>query len=104
MPAATCGDTLSSVTPACSAARTSWPISPWLSRNGTPASTSKSARSVGGIAGSSAGTRTYAGEGLLGFAWAFLNAGAHAVIAGLWDVSDVSTSQLMDRLYRSEGQ
>jgi CHAT domain-containing protein len=47
----------------------------------------------------SAGTRAYAGEGLLGFAWAFLNAGAHAVIAGLWDVSDVSTSQLMDRMY-----
>jgi CHAT domain-containing protein len=47
----------------------------------------------------SAGTRAYAGEGLMGFAWAFLNAGARAVIAGLWDVSDVSTSQLMDRLY-----
>ncbi|HUK15008.1 MAG TPA: CHAT domain-containing tetratricopeptide repeat protein [Bryobacteraceae bacterium] len=47
----------------------------------------------------SAGTRAYAGEGLLGFAWAFLNAGARAVIAGLWDVSDVSTSHLMDRLY-----
>lgn len=47
----------------------------------------------------SAGTRAYAGEGLMGFAWAFLNAGARAVIAGLWDVSDTSTGQLMDRLY-----
>ena len=47
----------------------------------------------------SAGTRAYAGEGLMGFAWAFLNAGARAVIAGLWDVSDSSTGQLMDRLY-----
>jgi CHAT domain-containing protein len=46
-----------------------------------------------------AGARTYAGEGLLGFAWAFLNAGARAVIAGLWDVSDSSTGALMDRLY-----
>ena len=47
----------------------------------------------------SAGTRAYAGEGLMGFAWAFLNAGARAVVAGLWDVSDSSTGQLMDRLY-----
>jgi CHAT domain-containing protein len=47
----------------------------------------------------SAGTHAYAGEGLLGFAWAFLNAGARAVIAGLWDVSDSSTGQLMDKLY-----
>jgi CHAT domain-containing protein len=47
----------------------------------------------------SAGAHAYAGEGLMGFAWAFLNAGAHSVIAGLWDVSDSSTGQLMDRLY-----
>ena len=47
----------------------------------------------------SAGARAYAGEGLVGFAWAFLHAGARAVIAGLWDVSDSSTGQLMDRLY-----
>jgi len=46
-----------------------------------------------------AGARTYGGEGLLGFTWAFLNAGARAVIAGLWDVSDSSTGELMDRLY-----
>ncbi len=49
---------------------------------------------------SSAGTRAYAGEGLVGFAWAFLRAGARAVAAGLWDVSDSSTEQLMNEFYR----
>ncbi|HEY1239485.1 MAG TPA: CHAT domain-containing protein [Bryobacteraceae bacterium] len=47
----------------------------------------------------SAGARTYAGEGLVGFAWAFLRAGARNVIAGLWDVNDRSTEELMSRLY-----
>ena len=47
----------------------------------------------------SAGARSYEGEGLVGFAWAFLRAGARTVIAGLWDVSDSSTAMLMDRLY-----
>lgn len=47
----------------------------------------------------SAGERTYSGEGLVGFAWAFLRAGAHRVVAGLWDVDDRSTAQLMDALY-----
>jgi CHAT domain-containing protein len=47
----------------------------------------------------SAGERTYAGEGLIGFAWAFLRAGARRVIAGLWDVDDRSTARLMDALY-----
>lgn len=47
----------------------------------------------------SAGARTYAGEGLIGFAWAFLQAGAQSVIAGLWDVSDSSTEPLMTELY-----
>ena len=46
-----------------------------------------------------AGARVYAGEGLVGFTWAFLQAGARNVIAGLWDVTDSSTAQLMDRLY-----
>ncbi|MCU1237244.1 MAG: Tetratricopeptide 2 repeat protein [Candidatus Solibacter sp.] len=45
------------------------------------------------------GLRTYSGEGLVGFAWAFLHAGAHNVIAGLWDVNDQSTATLMDALY-----
>jgi len=47
----------------------------------------------------SAGARAYAGEGLMGFAWAFLRAGAHAVVAGLWDVSDGVTAPLMAHFY-----
>jgi CHAT domain-containing protein len=47
----------------------------------------------------SAGARVYAGEGLIGLAWAFLEAGSNAVIAGLWDVNDGSSRWLMDRLY-----
>lgn len=52
------------------------------------------------------GTRAYSGEGLVGLSWAFLRAGAHNVVAALWEVSDASTPQLMDRLYRelSQGQ
>ena len=46
-----------------------------------------------------AGSRVYAGEGLVGFAWAFLQAGAQNVIAGLWDVHDDATAVLMERLY-----
>jgi len=46
-----------------------------------------------------AGLRTYAGEGLVGLAWAFLRAGSHNVIAALWQVDDASTPLLMDRLY-----
>ena len=48
----------------------------------------------------SAGERTYAGEGLVGFAWAFLRAGSKRVIAGLWDVDDRSTAELMGRVYQ----
>jgi CHAT domain-containing protein/Tfp pilus assembly protein PilF len=48
----------------------------------------------------SAGAKTYSGEGLVGFTWAFFQAGAKNVIAGLWDVSDESTARLMDQLYR----
>jgi CHAT domain-containing protein/tetratricopeptide (TPR) repeat protein len=47
----------------------------------------------------SAGERVYAGEGLVGFAWAFLRGGARRVIAGLWDVDDRSTADLMDAMY-----
>jgi CHAT domain-containing protein/tetratricopeptide (TPR) repeat protein len=47
----------------------------------------------------SAGERAYAGEGLVGFAWAFLRAGARRVVAGLWDVDDRSTAMLMDQMY-----
>ncbi|HWZ42105.1 MAG TPA: CHAT domain-containing tetratricopeptide repeat protein [Candidatus Saccharimonadales bacterium] len=46
-----------------------------------------------------AGKRTYSAEGLVGLAWAFLRAGAHQVIAGLWNVDDESTSTLMTDFY-----
>ncbi len=48
----------------------------------------------------SAGARVYAGEGLVGFAWGFLRAGARHVVAGLWDVDDESTARLMEALYK----
>ncbi len=47
----------------------------------------------------SAGAKTFAGEGLVGFMWAFFRSGAKNIIAGLWDVSDDSTPKLMDQLY-----
>jgi CHAT domain-containing protein len=47
----------------------------------------------------SAGERAYSGEGLVGFAWAFLRAGSRRVVAGLWDVDDRSTAGLMDAFY-----
>jgi len=47
------------------------------------------------------GVKTYAGEGLVGLSWAFLRAGAHHVIGGLWEVSNASTPQLMDELYKN---
>ncbi len=47
------------------------------------------------------GTRSYAGEGLVGLSWAFLRAGAQSVIGALWEVSDDSTPQMMDTLYQS---
>lgn len=46
-----------------------------------------------------AGKRTYSGEGLVGLAWAFLRAGSHQVIAGLWNVEDQSTPELMRTFY-----
>jgi CHAT domain-containing protein len=46
------------------------------------------------------GTRSYAGEGLVGLSWAFLRAGAHNVIGALWEVSDDSTPRLMSTLYQ----
>jgi CHAT domain-containing protein/tetratricopeptide (TPR) repeat protein len=47
----------------------------------------------------SAGDRTFSGEGLVGFAWAFLRAGARRVLAGLWDVDDRSTAAIMTAVY-----
>lgn len=49
----------------------------------------------------SAGDRPVQGEGMVGFAWAFLRAGAGNVIAALWDVNDGSTLPLMQDLYRA---
>lgn len=46
-----------------------------------------------------AGTRTYAGEGVVGLAWAFLRAGADQVVASLWEVNDAAAPQLMDAMY-----
>lgn len=46
-----------------------------------------------------AGNRAYSGEGLVGLSWAFLRAGAHNVVAALWEVSDTSTPELMDTMY-----
>ncbi|MGA8431061.1 MAG: CHAT domain-containing tetratricopeptide repeat protein [Candidatus Sulfotelmatobacter sp.] len=46
-----------------------------------------------------AGKRSYSGEGLVGLSWAFLRAGAHNVVGALWDVSSISSAQLMDDFY-----
>jgi len=47
-----------------------------------------------------AGERAYSGEGLVGLSWAFLRAGAHNVVAALWEATDASTEQLMDKFYK----
>jgi CHAT domain-containing protein/Tfp pilus assembly protein PilF len=47
-----------------------------------------------------AGKRAYSAEGLVGLAWAFMKAGAHQVVAGLWDVDDESTPLLLKDFYR----
>lgn len=49
---------------------------------------------------SSAGAKAYSGEGLMGFAWAFLQAGAQNVIATQWDESSDVSADLMRVLYR----
>lgn len=46
-----------------------------------------------------AGARAFAGEGLVGFSWAFLRSGARQVVAGLWQVDDESTATLMRSFY-----
>ena len=46
-----------------------------------------------------AGTTTYAGEGLVGLAWAFLYAGAQQVVAALWAVQDSAAPELMEHMY-----
>jgi CHAT domain-containing protein/Tfp pilus assembly protein PilF len=47
----------------------------------------------------SAGSKAYSGEGLMGFAWAFMQAGAKNVIASLWEVDDARSVEIMRRLY-----
>jgi CHAT domain-containing protein len=47
-----------------------------------------------------AGAKAFRGEGLVGFAWAFLGAGARNVVASLWAVDDASTPRLMGQMYR----
>ena len=46
-----------------------------------------------------AGTKVQSLEGLLGLEWAFMRAGAHQVVAALWDVDDSMTPELMDDFY-----
>ena len=48
----------------------------------------------------SAGAHLYHGEGMVGFAWAFMQSGVRTVIAGLWDVDDNYSSQIMTNLYQ----
>jgi CHAT domain-containing protein len=43
--------------------------------------------------------RLLQGEGLMALSRAFFYAGAHTVIATLWDVNDLSTARLMQSLY-----
>jgi CHAT domain-containing protein len=46
-----------------------------------------------------AGTNVQSLEGLLGLEWAFMRAGAHQVVAALWDVNDAITPELMGDFY-----
>ncbi len=46
-----------------------------------------------------AGTNVQSLEGLLGLEWAFMRAGAHQVVAALWEVDDAVTPKLMDAFY-----
>jgi CHAT domain-containing protein len=45
------------------------------------------------------GSRYFVGQGMVGLGWAFQRAGAENVIGALWEISDYSTPQLMDKLY-----
>jgi CHAT domain-containing protein len=45
-----------------------------------------------------AGGRVY-GEGSVGLAWAFMKAGAHQVIAALWNLDDAAAAELMKTFY-----
>jgi CHAT domain-containing protein len=41
------------------------------------------------------------GEGIVGLSRAFLYAGARSVVVSLWNVSDISTGQLMKNFYQN---
>jgi CHAT domain-containing protein len=43
-----------------------------------------------------------AGEGIFGLSRAFLFAGARSVVVSLWDISDMSTAQLMKSFYQNQ--
>lgn len=45
------------------------------------------------------GIRWYHSAGLVGLSWAFLHAGAHQVVAGLWEIDDAATPEFMDHFY-----
>jgi CHAT domain-containing protein len=46
-----------------------------------------------------AGTNVQSLEGLQGLEWAFMRAGAHQVVAALWEVDDAVTPRLVDDFY-----
>jgi CHAT domain-containing protein len=48
---------------------------------------------------STAGGKNVPGEGVIGLARAFMYAGAPRVVASLWQVNDLATSELMKRFY-----
>jgi len=50
------------------------------------------------------GTDLQSLEGLLGLEWAFMRAGAHQVVAALWDQDDTVTPALMDDFYAQLAQ
>ncbi len=37
---------------------------------------------------------------MIGFAWAFLEAGAHSVVAGIWNVDDAAAPLVMEQFYK----
>jgi CHAT domain-containing protein len=48
--------------------------------------------------------RATQGEGVLGIAAAFFAAGAHSVVASIWEVDDRVTAELMERFYEALAQ
>lgn len=46
-----------------------------------------------------AGARTLSGEGPVGLAWAFFQAGARNVVTSIWEANDRSTADLMNKFY-----